>query len=179
MKSILKTLKKVYAVFERIAKWFWYIAGASIVVMAVVVAIGAVSRYVFRAPWARSYDLTCLFMLICAMLSLPYVQCQKENLRLDLFDNVFPAPVTKAITGILAPVLGLIFIVVLTKQSWLQATFARSIGEVTKGNYPFPSFPVKLTITVCAALLGVILLLQLLIFLFSIGQHETDGSAEE
>ena len=167
MSSVLKALKKVYAVFEWIAKWLWYGAGASIVIMALIVTVGAIARYAFRAPIARTYDLTCVFMTLCAMFALPYVQCQRANLRLDLFDKILPAPVVKVISRFLTPILSLIFSAVITKECWGQATFAHEIGEVTKGNYPFPSFPVKLTITICVAILCVILLLQFLIDLCS------------
>jgi len=178
MRSIQKALEKVYGVFEWIAKCFWYIAGGAMVAMAFVTTAGALARYIFRAPWALSYDLTCLLMTITAMMSMPYVQCQRENLRLDLFDKVFPAPVTKAIVDVITPVLGLFFTATLTKLCWDQAIFAKTIGEVTKGNFPYPSFPVKLVITVCAALICIILLLQLLMFLFGIGQNKSGSTGE-
>ncbi len=178
MSGILKVLNKIYSVFEWIAKWLWYIAGASMVIMALVVTVGAIARYAFRSPIAISYDLTCLFMTICAMLSLPYVQCQRENLRLNLFDKIFPAPIVHALSYFITPILSLVFAVVITKECWGQATFAREIGEVTKGNFPYPSFPVKLMITLCIAILCVILLLQFLIGLCSIGRRsEPDGGA--
>ena len=180
MSSVLKVLKKVYSVFEWIAKWLWYIAGAAMVIMAIIVTIGAVARYAFRSPIAISYDLTCLFMTICAMLSLPYVQCQRENLRLNLFDRIFPAPVVKALSYFVTPILSLVFSVVITKECWDQAIFAREIGEVTKGNFPYPSFPVKLMITACIAILCIVLLLQFLIGLCSIGRKEAlDGGADK
>lgn len=179
MSSVLKALNKIYSVFEWIAKCFWYLAGASIVVTAFVASIGAISRYAFHAPIAITYDLTCVFMLIIGMFSLPYVQCQRGNLRLDLLDKVFPAVVTKAIANFLTPILSLLFAAVLTKECWGQATFAREIGEITKGNYPFPSVIVKTAITVCAGLLFLILLLQFLMFLCGLGKRTPDGGVEQ
>ena len=179
MRNILKVLKKVYSVFEQIAKWFWYAAGAAFVLMAVIVTAGAIARYAFRTPWARSYDLTLILILVGAMLAMPYVQCRGENLRLDLLDSVFHPTVTKWIKGFLGPILGTVFTAALAKECWAQTTFAFDIGEKTRGNFPMPSYPFKFIIALCVALLCVIMLLQILMFLFGLGQPEpADGAGQ-
>jgi C4-dicarboxylate transporter, DctQ subunit len=160
--------------FEKVTRFFWYIGGFFIVLMAFVVAYGAIARYVFRSPVALTYDITCILMLSCVALCIPYTQKLGRHLRLDLFDNIFPKAVTEIIVKIVGPLLGLLFIGVLTWKCWENSFFALKIAETTKSSHPIPTFPLKIMFTFFAGLLCLVFILQILRYPFDVRKRRSE-----
>ena len=160
--------------FDRITRFFWYIGGLFIVLMAFVVAYGAVARYVFRSPVALTYDITCMLMLSCVAFSIPYTQKLWKHLRLDLLDSKFPKGLSDVLVNIVGPLLGLLFCAVLTWKSWDASFFALKISEMTKSNNPIPTFPLKLMFTVFVGFLCLVFILQMLRYLFDVRRRRNE-----
>lgn len=158
-------------IIERITSLFWLLGGLCIVAMAFVVFHGALMRHVFRDPPSLTYPVSSILMLACVVFSIPYVQKLGKHLRLDLLDNVFPNKVSGFIKYLLGPLSGLCFGIVLTWQSWNSVTFAIRISEMTKSDYPIPTFPLKLMVTIFMGILCLVFILQILKYLFMLRKH--------
>jgi TRAP-type C4-dicarboxylate transport system permease small subunit len=153
---------------ERLTSLFWLFGGFCIFIMALVVGYGAFTRYVFREPASITHAITMVLMLACAIFTIPYTQKIGKHLRLDLLDNVFPKAVSSAIKNLFGPLLGLCFVSVITWQSWNSVTLAIDISQMTTTNYPIPTFPLKLMITIVMGTLCVVFILQILKYLFAL-----------
>lgn len=164
---------------ERITRFFWLLGGLCIVLMAFVVGYGAFTRYVFRDPSSLTYGATCILMLFSVMFSIPYAQRLGKHLRLDLLDNVFPEAVNGIMKNIVGPLLGLCFSVVLVWKCWDSAVFAMRISEMTKTDYPIPTFPIKLIITIFIGILCLVFILQILKYLFTWRQRRKENSIDD
>ena len=165
--------------FERFMRFFWYVGGLLVVLMAFVLAYGAVARYVFRSPVAVTYDITCILMFSCVAFCIPYTQKLGKHLRLDLFDNIFPKAVTEIIVKVVGPLLGLIFGGVLTWKCWENSFFALKIAEATNSINPIPTFPLKIMFTFFAGMLCLIFVLQLLRYPFDVRKRRNEKKISE
>lgn len=172
--KIESTVLHIDSGFERVTRFFWYIGGFFVVLMAFVVAYGAVARYIFRSPVALTYDITCMLMFSCVAFSVPYTQKLGKHLRLDLFDNIFPKAVTEFLINIAGPLLGLLFCAVLTWKCWDAAFFALKINEMTKSNNPIPTFPLKIMFTFFIGMLCLVFILQMVKYLFDMRKRRSE-----
>jgi len=168
MDKIETAVLHIDAGFERVTRYLWYLGGAAILLMAFVVAYGAIARYAFRSPSALSYDIAAILMFFCVAFCIPYTQKLGKHLRLDLFDNIFPKAITRALLNIVGPLLGLIFCGVLTWQCWKTSLLALNISETTSSSRPIPTFPLKLVFTLCVGFLCFVLILQMVRYLFEV-----------
>jgi TRAP-type C4-dicarboxylate transport system permease small subunit len=164
---------------ERITSLFWLFGGLCIILMAFVVSYGAFTRYVFRDPASITHPITLVLMLACAIFAIPHTQKLGKHLRLDLLDNVFPRAVSEIIKNLLGPLLGLCFCIVLTWQGWMSAMFAVNISQMTTTDYPIPTFPLKLIITIVMGILCLVFILQILKYLFALRKRRAEIRTNE
>jgi TRAP-type C4-dicarboxylate transport system permease small subunit len=146
----------------------WLLAGALIVLMAFVVGYGVFTRYVLRNPDPYTYEITCILMLACVVLSLAHTQRLGRHLRIDLLDRYFPEAVRGILINIVGPIVGLVFCGVLTWETWEDAWLALQNWQVTKGTLIIPTFPLKMTVTFGAGLLCLVLIAQIVRYLASL-----------
>lgn len=160
---------RVDAFFARVARVLWIMGGICIVIMSLIIFAGAFARYIFRSPIAVASDLGCMLMYFCVLLALPYVQYRGQNLKLNLFDNVFPKAFFRFLSNVLIPLAGFIFGAVFCWKCWETGMSARRIGEQIKGVLTFPAYYVKLAACIFFAMLCLICILQLLKACFGVG----------
>ncbi len=160
---------RVDSVFARIAHALWIAGGYCIVVMSLVIFYGAFSRYLFRRPIALANDLGSMLMYFCILFAMPYVQYLGQNLKLNLFDNVFPKSLLRFISNVAIPLAGLAFGAVFCWKCWDMGMSARRTGEQIKGTLTFPSYFVKTAACLFFGLLCLICVLHLLKACFGVG----------
>ena len=175
MKSILDKLESavlfIDSIIEKATRLLWIVGGFCIAVMAFIVGYGVVVRYVFRSPDSNVYTITCILMVFCVILSISYTQKQKKHLRLDLLDNILPKALSGLLKNIAGPVLGLLFCIVLAWKSWDSAFNALAISEITRDVNPIPTFPLKISIAILIIVLCLVIVFQILRYLFELRRN--------
>jgi TRAP-type C4-dicarboxylate transport system permease small subunit len=143
------------------------IAGLTVVLMSLVTTYGVARRYMFHSPDNNAYLFSCVFMVGCVVFAIAHIQFEKKNIWVDYISKFFPRVVQDWLQGFCAPVLGLVFCVILTWQSWDQAWFALESEEHTLTLLAIPTYPMRFSVVFGAGLLCLVLLTQMVRFLVS------------
>ena len=153
---------------EKITRYCWYIAGAAITIMALVITYNVTRRYIFNEQDQYAYVITSVLMLVCVVLALAYTQRQRQHLRVDLLDRYLPERVVGIMQNVVGPVLALVCISILVWKSWDSAWFSFQTGDVFGGGtVRVVTWPSRMVITFGAALLDLVLLSQIIRYLAS------------
>jgi TRAP-type C4-dicarboxylate transport system permease small subunit len=168
LNRVERVIKFLGSLLDRITHLTWLLAGALIVLMSFVVGYGVFTRYVLKNPDPYTYDITCIIMLVCVVFTFAHTQRLDRHLRIDLMDRYFPESVRGILHNIVTPIVGLVFCGVLTWKSWEDAWLALQGSQVTRGVLVIPTFPIKITVTIGAGLLCLVLIAQMLRYLASL-----------
>jgi len=147
---------------DRVVHFFWYFAGALITLMAFVTGYGVFTRYVLRNPDPYTYEIDSILMLACVIFAIAYTQKLGRHLRIDLLDRSLPDTLRLILLNVIGPAIGFIFCAVLTWKTWVTAWSVLQTGEVTRGTWVIPTFPIRIIIPIGTALLCLVLLAQIL-----------------
>lgn len=113
--------------------------------MAVLITIEVISRYVFKSPttwsWLINKNLLGLFILYAGV----YTLSQDQFIRIDILSEKLPASI-KNITRYIGFICFLIFIGCLIWKGTEMAWFSLSVKEKAKGLFPLPLYPLKILI---------------------------------
>jgi TRAP-type C4-dicarboxylate transport system permease small subunit len=168
------------SLLDRITHLSWLFSGALIVLMAFVTGYGVVMRYIFKNPDPYAYEISYICMLGCVVFSIAQTQRLGRHLRIDIFDRYFSERVRGIILNIVSPIVGLILCIPLVWKTWEQAWFALQTGQTT-ATTGLPTFPMMVAIPVGVGLLCLVLIAQILSYIFSSNKEkrrkreETDG----
>jgi TRAP-type C4-dicarboxylate transport system permease small subunit len=173
LNKVEKIIQLLGRLLDRTTRLTWLLAGALIVLMAFVVGYGVFTRYVLRNPDPYTYEITCILMLACVVFSLAHTQRLGRHLRIDLMDRYFPESVRGILQNIVGPIVGLIFCGILTWETWKDAWLALQNWQVTRGTLVIPTFPIKITVTIGAGLLCLVLIAQMLRYIASLRDKGT------
>jgi TRAP-type C4-dicarboxylate transport system permease small subunit len=143
------------------------IAGLMVVLMSLITTYSVTRRYLLHSPDNNAYLFSCVLMVGCVTFAIAHIQFEKKNIWVDYISKFFPKVVQDWLQGVCAPVLGLVFCVILTWQSWDQAWFAIESGERTLTLLAIPTYPMRFSVVFGSGLLCLVLLTQLLRFLVS------------
>lgn len=168
MNKVERIIRLLGRLLDRITRLTWLLAGALIVLMAFVVGYGVFTRYVLRNPDPYTYEITCILMLACVVFTLAHTQRLGRHLRIDLMDRYFPESVRGILQNIVGPIVGLVFCGVLTWKTWENAWLALQNWQVTRGTLIIPTFPIKMTVSIGAGLLCLVLIAQILRYIASL-----------
>lgn len=116
-------------------------------------------RYLFNRPLAGHLELTQLFIAPAVFLALSYVQNHRGHVGLDLLHDHLPPRGRHAVDAITLAV-ALVAFAIITYFSWLSASMAWEMGDVTPTAY-LQTWWSKMAVPVGCALLCVRLALQL------------------
>jgi len=147
---------------DRVVHFSWYLAGALITLMAFVTGYGVFTRYVLRDPDPYTYEIASILMLACVVFAIAHTQKLGRHLRIDLLDRSLPARLRLILLNVIGPSIGLVFCAVLTWKTWETAWSALETGEVTRGIWVIPTFPIRIIIPIGTGLLCLVLLNQIL-----------------
>ena len=168
-----KTGQKLGHLLDRITSGFLVAAGVMILVMAVITTYGVIMRYVFNNPSNNAYLFILILMLGCAIFGLAHIQRLGKNITVDYLSQRLPLKIRGFIINIIGPILGLGFCVPLVWKTWENAWFAMEIGQRTLTMWAIPTFPMQMAIPVCAGLLCLVLIAQMLRYTFSLRSRES------
>jgi TRAP-type mannitol/chloroaromatic compound transport system permease small subunit len=143
------------------------ITGFAILIMALVYTYGSLKRYIFTAPDPYAYLGVSILMLIVAIIPLAGVQMMRQNITVDFLGEHFPKVVREIIKEILGPFMGLVFCAAIVYTSWNEAMYSLQVGQHTIAAASIPTFPFKILVPIFSGLICLVLLAQILGFLFS------------
>jgi TRAP-type C4-dicarboxylate transport system permease small subunit len=155
-----RMLKKLDYIIDRVTHILLICSGSITLLMAWTVTYGVVKRYVFHAPDPYAYEVSIIFLLLCAVFAVAGVEKINRNIRNDIICNRFPHGM-RVILGVVTPLLALVFCVILTWKSGTDALHALRIHQVSSSPWAAPLAPIKFTIPVGYGLLCIVLLVKL------------------
>jgi TRAP-type mannitol/chloroaromatic compound transport system permease small subunit len=158
VKKIFLILDKV---IERVGDWGLISSGILILIMSLLSTYAVTRRYVLHNPDSYSYELSTIFLTVCVVLALSGLQRYKRHLRVDFVANYLHPTFQTALLDIIGPVLGLIYVSIITWQSWGNALYSFQVHETSQSIWQEPLYPTKFSIPICMFWLDLVLLAQL------------------
>lgn len=166
-------------IIERISNWGLISSGIIILIMAFLSTYGVGRRYLLNDPEPYSYELSTIFLTVCVVLAVSGLQRYKRHLRVDFIANYMSPKVQGVLMDILTPVLALVFVSIITWQSWDITMYSLSVGETSQSAWEEPLWPTKLTIPICMFWLCLVLIAQLIRGIKNLVRGEKPEQKEE
>lgn len=161
---------------DQLARYFWYISGAVVNVMALVITYNVIKRYVFRHQDSYAYLIACICMLVCAVFAWAYVQKQGQHIRVDLMDRYYSKKFRGILLNVISPIIGLICISIIVWESWGSAWFALQSGDTFgSGVILAPSWPPRMMVFIGAVLLCLVFIVQIIRYIASLKNKSAVG----
>jgi len=130
--------------------------------MAFVTGYGVFTRYVLRNPDPYTYEIDSILMLACVVFAIAHTQKLGRHLRIDILDRSIPETLRTLLLNVIGPAIGLVFCAVMTWKTWQTAWSALQTGEVTRGTWVIPTYPIRMMVPLGFGLLCLALLAQIL-----------------
>jgi TRAP-type mannitol/chloroaromatic compound transport system permease small subunit len=157
-------LKRIFpaidSTLERVGNWGLLSSGILILLMSLLSTYAVARRYIFHNPDSYSYELSTIFLTACVVLAVSGLQRSKRHLRVDFIANYFSPRVQTVLIDIVGPLLALVYVPIITWQSWNNALYSFQIGETSLSVWQEPLFPTKFLIPLCMFWLSLILVAQ-------------------
>ena len=152
---------KIEKIIDKASHIFLVLSGILIVIMMFTASYGVVRRYVFHSPEPYSYEISTMFLLFSFVFAISAVERLDRHIRVDFISSHLSNRWQHIILNIIAPVMGLLFAVMLTWKGMDVALFSLKIAEVSSSTWREPLFPIKLMVPVGYALLLLVLLVRI------------------
>ena len=153
--------QKIDRIIDKASHVFLVLSGVLIVIMMLTASYGVVRRYVFHSPEPYSYEISTMFLLFSFVFAISAVEKLDRHIRVDFISSHLSNRWQHIILNIIAPVMGLLFALMLTWKGIDVALFSLKIGEVSPSSWREPLFPIKLMVPVGYALLFLVLLTRI------------------
>ncbi len=139
-------LVKADRVVEKVGDWGMVVSGVLILIIGILTTYGVGKRYIFDEPDPYTYELSIIFLVSLHLLSLPGIQWDRRNLRVDWIIGHLP-PKWQNIIGD-----------IFTTLSWRLCSFHGCleelghiplffpVGETSQSAWQEPLWPMKLLI---------------------------------
>jgi TRAP-type C4-dicarboxylate transport system permease small subunit len=155
------------AILSRVTNTLIILTGFAILLMSLVYTYGSLKRYIFVSPDPYAYLGVSILMLILALMPLAGVQMMKQHITVDFLGSYFPKVVQEIIKNILGPLMGLVFCAAISYTSWNEAMYSFQVSQHTIAAASIPTFPFKILVPVFSSLICLVLVAQIVEFLFS------------
>jgi C4-dicarboxylate transporter, DctM subunit len=152
-------------------KLFLYISAAILFTMMVSISLDVFMRDVLKHPIPGIYELNSMLLVGIVYLGLSYVQSQKNHIKMDLISTHLSST-NRSLLWSLINIIFLFVAVIITWQMGLQAWQEYLNHTYYNDQFPFPLWPVKLTISLGTALLSLRLILDIINDLLRISKSE-------
>jgi len=153
--------QKIDRIIDKASHVFLVLSGVLIVIMMLTASYGVVRRYVFHSPEPYSYEISTMFLLFSFVFAISAVEKLDRHIRVDFISSHLSNRWQHIILNIIAPIMGLLFALMLTWKGIDVALFSLKIGEVSSSSWREPLFPIKLMVPVGYALLFLVLLTRI------------------
>jgi TRAP-type mannitol/chloroaromatic compound transport system permease small subunit len=158
-------MKRFFKIVENVIGWIaengLVLSGVLILIMSLLATYGVGRRYIFHNPEPYSYEISTSMLVACVVLGVAGLQKQLRHLRVDFVANFFSKPVQDFLIYVLAPLLGLFYVVIVMWQSWDNTLYSLTMGETSQSSWEEPLWPTKMIIPVGFAMLTLSLLVHL------------------
>lgn len=168
-------LLKLDRVIEKVGDWALLIAGVLILIIGLITTYGVGKRYILNNPDPYTYELSIIFLVACILLSLPALQWNRRNLRVDFILGHLPQRWQGIIGEIFTSLLAIMFVSVVIWKSWGIFLYSIKVGETSQSAWQEPLWPMKLLVPLCMAWLFLVLISQLVHAVI----HVARGTARE
>jgi TRAP-type C4-dicarboxylate transport system permease small subunit len=146
--------------FRRLNAPFSFVAAALTALMMLTVVYDVIARLVFRAPTLWVIDVNEYMLVYLTFVPAAWILLKDGHVKVELVvDRLGPGP--RRILSLFGDLMGLLYCVVLTWQSWLVAWDAFRGGYQFSTALSMPQFPVFVIIPIGSAWLGLAFLLRL------------------
>lgn len=176
LKRIVLILDRI---IERISDWGLISSGILILIMSFLATYGVGRRYLFDDPEPYSYELSTIFLTVCVVLAVSGLQRYKRHLRVDFIANYMSPRVQGILMDIVTPLLALVFVSIITWESWDITMYSLSVGETSQSAWEEPLWPTKIVIPICMFWLCLVLIAQLVKGLKTLIKGEKPEQKEE
>ena len=152
---------RIEKIIDKASHVFLVLSGILIVIMMLTASYGVVRRYVFNSPEPYSYELSTMFLLFSFVFAISAVERLDRHIRVDFISSHLSHRWQYIILNVIAPVMGLLFAIMLTWKGVDVALFSLKIGEVSSSSWREPLFPIKLMVPLGYAMLLLVLLTRI------------------
>jgi len=159
-------LKRVFlkldSIVDRVGNWGLLSSGILILIMSFLSTYAVARRYLLHNPDSYSYELSTIFLTACVVLAVSGLQRYKRHLRVDFIANYFSPKWQTVFMDIIGPLMGLVYVGIITWQSWNNAMYSFNIGETSQSIWQEPIYPTKFVIPVTMFWLCLVLIAQVI-----------------
>ena len=137
-----------------------FAAGAVLFGLMSITVVDVFGRYALDAPLPAGYELVQIGMALLVFLIVPVVTARDEDIRVDIFQRMFPARLRPALR-LASRIISLAVILGFAWLLWQRAETFASSGEMTS-NLRAPLAPIAAFVALSWAVSAVIVVVQLL-----------------
>jgi C4-dicarboxylate transporter, DctQ subunit len=176
LNKLKKVIMQIDSVIGKISRYFWYIAGAASLLLAIDITYNVIRRYVFHHQDPYAFAASCALTCIAAMFALAYVQYQRQHIRVDLLDRYVSKNIVNIIQNLVSPIFGLICAGAIVWFSWRVAWNSFLAQDIAGGGVvAVPSWPGRMIIPLTSGILGLVILSQLVSYFASLIRKTEKG----
>jgi TRAP-type C4-dicarboxylate transport system permease small subunit len=150
----MQTLLRAVTVLSR---WLNYLSAVAISIIACLVTLSVVARYLLDAPFRFTEELVGLLMSAALFLALPLAHIERRDVAVTLITDSMPRAVFRVI-GILAQAIVFFFCCAIAWDAWHRAAFALRLNLKSEAA-SLPLAPWMIVMPVSFALLAVVAVL--------------------
>lgn len=133
---------------QRLAHWLALFAAFSLVLMMLQTVVDVVMSRVFNSPIEGNMEVISVYhMVLVVFLPLAMVELRHEHINADLFVQMLPAPLQRAVY-VFGCLISLGFFGILCYQTWIDAIESLKINEVLMGSIYVPVWPAKFALPI-------------------------------
>jgi len=140
-----------------VSRWLNYLSAAAISVIACLVTLSVVARYLFDAPFRFTEELVGLLMSAALFLALPLAHIERRDVTVTLITDRLPRPMFRVV-ALLAQTIVFFFCCAVAWDAWHRAAFALRLNLKTEAA-SLPLAPWMIVMPVSFALLAIVAVL--------------------
>lgn len=157
-----KFLVKIDRTIDIVSEWGIVVSGILILIMGFLITYAAGARYIFDKPDPYSYELSIIFLVACILLSIPRIQRDRRNLRVDFIIGHLSPKWQNIIGDIFSSVLAMVFVSIVIWKSWGLFLSALQTGETSQSAWQEPLWPMKFLVPLTMSWLFLTLISQVI-----------------
>jgi TRAP-type mannitol/chloroaromatic compound transport system permease small subunit len=152
VRRVKAALKSTLSFIDRSNSAVGFGAGLIVLSLTGVTVYEVVSRYLFHRPTSWSFEVSTYMLVACVFLAAARTHLMEGHVRVDIVLSRLSHK-TQSLMNIATSILALIFVAILTWESWDVAWSALQGGWRSDSPIALPLFPAKVTIPIGGFLL--------------------------
>lgn len=163
--SLVNKLEKITTV---LSKWLYWIAGAGLITMLVLVVSDIIGIKIFSHPIPGGIEITAFLGVVVIGFAIAFVQVLHGHIQVDFFImKLSPRP--KAVLGAIMAFLGMIFFIILAWRTFEYAGIILKTGEVSM-TQKIPFYPFIYALSFCYLVVFLVIVMEFIKFIMKAGK---------